>query len=136
MVVDSGLVNNVEFCEWCGGRTNPPMRTMDTLQSEIRTWAASVFGPGDDSDSVRRVLKHMGDEVREAQAWAVPGMQNVGPEIAAEVADVAMLCFQVAGMLGFSLESLVRAKLEINRHRSWSDDPVAGYRRHVDSEGS
>lgn len=96
------------------------------IQREITTWAAETFPDATMDD----IAHKFGDEVAElfcdAGVWAEHG------EVADELADVAILLYQIADRCGVDLDTVVREKMETNRARTWErlDD---GTWRHVEA---
>jgi NTP pyrophosphatase (non-canonical NTP hydrolase) len=61
-------------------------------------------------------------EVLEHFQW---GEQTATPELAAELADVALYLLQLASVSGIDLEQAIVDKLRLNYTRTWDTPPVA-----------
>ena len=87
---------------------------MNRVQQESGHWIAKTF-PG---ETLEEKLKHLQEEIDELKKC---------PSDPMEMADCALLLFDIATYHGVDLLDAARAKLEINRTRKWekTDD---GYR--------
>ena len=62
-------------------------------------------------------------EVLEHFQW---GEQAAAPELASELADVALYLLQLASLSGIDLEQAILEKLRLNYTRTWDTPPGAG----------
>ncbi len=91
---------------------------MDDLQGRLNAWHDETFPAATDAS----VLEHLKAEVRDEL--------RVGCE-AEEIADAAILLFQLAHKRGLSLRALVEAKHGKNLMRTWQPPNELGYQEHV-----
>jgi len=96
----------------------------DTLQARICAWAMETFGPGQRSDGVfahlAREMKELGETIPEAD-----------PD---ELADCAILLFELAGFAGVHLLDEVERKFAINQEREWGPIESDGSILHIEVE--
>lgn len=95
-----------------------------SLQYRINLWQRRTFPGG----SLGGALIHMGREILEAQD-AVEARQFT--EAQAELADVVILAFGCAGIMGFDLMDAVEAKFKQNQLRQWGPPDAYGVVEHI-----
>lgn len=107
-----------------GGYALPPdlprsAESLDVLAEEVRRWQHATFPRATPASAARHLLK----EARELDA---------APTDAEEIADVLLLIIGVADAAGVDLAAAARAKLEINKTRSWGVPDADGVVEHID----
>ena len=91
---------------------------METQQS-ITDWAVAV---GINPDA-QRAVERAGEELQEAiDAFKSGDRHSIGVEIA----DVVICLNVAASKLGVNLQSLIDAKMKVNRARQWQLDETGG----------
>ena len=90
-----------------------------TLQQQIFDWGTATFGAGQRSDGVyahlKREIKELGDDLNDGE----------------ELADCAILLFELAGFAGVDLLDEVDKKHKINQGRTWGDIEPDGSILHI-----
>ena len=51
-----------------------------------------------------------------------------------ELADIGILLYDVANLVGVDLDQAIRDKMVINKKRTWKIDPVTRIARHVEEQ--
>lgn len=95
---------------------------MTSVLTETQQWCRATFPQG----TVWGILTHLERELAEL-------CQR--PHDAHEIADVVILCCALAEWQGIDLDAAVRAKLAINRTRTWGQPDAEGAIEHVRGEG-
>lgn len=96
-----------------------------TLQDRIFEWGRETFGPGQRSGGV---FAHLVREIKELGK----SMPEIDPD---ELADCAILLFELAGFAGVQLLDEVDKKFAINRERKWGAIEADGSILHIEGEG-
>ena len=92
-----------------------------TLQKEIAAWADSVFPHRTARGAlIKLVLEE------------IPELLQSGHCVPEEFADVVILVLDIAHLQGIDIGAAVRAKMEVNRKRTWKVDPETGLMNHVE----
>ena len=94
-------------------------KTIKQLQEEISEWAYQTF-PHQNPNSK---IAHLKDEVNELELI---------PDDAEEMADVAILLFNLAEMHGYDLEVEIEKKMAKNRLRKWGEPDEQGVCHHIE----
>jgi len=94
-------------------------KTIKQLQQEIGEWAQATF-PHQNPNSK---IKHLKDEVDELQQE---------PNDAEEMADVAILLFNLSEMFNYDLEEEIEKKMAKNRLRIWGEPDEHGVCHHIE----
>jgi len=90
------------------------------LQADIKSWADSVFP--------NRTVKGAFDKMVFEE---IPELYQGQFKDPLEFADVAILLFDVADLMGIDMEAAIKKKMAINRDRDWEFDEETGFMRHV-----
>ena len=94
-------------------------KTIKQLQQEIGEWAQKTF-PHQNPNSK---IAHLSDEVKE--------LKDI-PDDAEEMADVAILLFNLAEMFNYDLEEEIEKKMAKNRLRIWGEPDERGVCSHIE----
>ncbi len=106
------------------------MIILGTLQREVGEWTARTFPQGDRSLAEWQggPLKHLRSKVRELDT-ALAGGSNAGEELA----DIVMLCLNMAHQQGIDLGAGIVARHVKNQGWTWDSDPGdKGFRKYVE----
>lgn len=91
------------------------------IQEMVTSWANSVFPNRKVSDAFNKMVF---EEIPEF--FAEP---NAG-----ELADMGILLYDVASLMGVDLNLAIHQKMAINRKRKWAISPITGVMKHVKGE--
>ena len=94
-------------------------KTIKQLQQEIGKWAQQTFPHQNPNSKITHLLKEV-IELRDK------------PDDAEEMADVAILLFNLAEMFGYDLEVEIEKKMAKNRLRKWGEPDEQGVCHHID----
>ena len=86
-------------------------------QETISQWSADTFGA---VVSNARVAARANEEMAELLRTLTTDGDD--PAAGAEIADVVIVLYRLASLMGFELDKLVNSKMAINRQRKWSRD--------------
>ena len=103
----------------CGGKEK--VSEITDLQAEIAAWADTLFPDRTVHDVTRKLVC---EELPEFLLDPVPG----------ELADVLILVFDLANLLGIDVHQAILDKVKINANRRWRQDPDSGLMKHVKEE--
>jgi NTP pyrophosphatase (non-canonical NTP hydrolase) len=82
--------------------------TVAELQAEIASWISPLNPERGPHGTIAKLLEEIGELIASERAHDP-----------LEVADVLILALDLATILGIDVEDAVRAKLDINRRRTW-----------------
>jgi len=88
---------------------------MSETQKTISVWAVKTFG----YSTVERSIARMVEEVEELKKVDLFNDRHSFDDISNECADILIMLYQVAFVVGFDLHACVDHKMEINRVRKW-----------------
>lgn len=97
----------------------PEKPTLPELQSFIAAFVAEKGWTADRDQIYIRMTEEVGEVGKEVRRSWKKGNEAVSQDIGAEMADVAMNLLDLANAYGVDLESAIRAKIDINRDRTW-----------------
>lgn len=110
-------------------RADLAVSTRAETQVSISQWAEKTFGPaGSNARAVARANREMAELLEHVTA------DDAHPEAAEEVADIVIVLYRVATLLGVDLHDRIDAKMARNRVRKWKLDGT-GHGYHVKAEG-
>jgi len=95
------------------------------IQREVFEWQVETFPL---SDSLSKAI-HLKKEAREV--YSDVKNQKSDYELGLELADCVILAFGIAGHRNIDIEKAIRAKLEINKARVWSEPDENGVYHHI-----
>jgi len=101
-----------------------PLPKMDPIQDRIAAWAEQTF-PGETVASTLAHLDEEHDELYDAIKHPRPG------GVAEELADMAILLYKLAAMMGVDLDVAVEDKHDLNTNRAWGPPGHNGVRHHI-----
>jgi NTP pyrophosphatase (non-canonical NTP hydrolase) len=102
---------------------------MRETQESIEQWRAETFGP---AGSAMRMAARANEEMAELLREIAAGSSD---KAAHECADIVILLFGMAEILGIDLLDAVDSKMCVNRLREWTlDDTGHGYHKRVAAE--
>ena len=101
-----------------------PLPKVAPMQEQIAVWAERTF-PGETVDSTLAHLDEEHDELYDAIKHPRPG------GVAEELADMAILLYKLAAMMGVDLDVAVEDKHDLNTNRAWGPPGHNGVRHHI-----
>jgi NTP pyrophosphatase (non-canonical NTP hydrolase) len=97
---------------------------MNKLQSEIYDWQRKTFPDSNCSSMFHHLVK----EIKELSN----ALENDNKDkVYEELADCMILLFGIAGLYRFDVESMIKAKMEINKKRKWGKPDSNGVVEHI-----
>jgi hypothetical protein len=130
-----GYFAGLDDCTGCGCNTEIAQSALDSLRMDANP--ASPCGVSE----MQTLIKNWADSVypnRTAQSALTKMVMEEIPELIAggiddplEFADIAILLFDAAALLGIDIEQAVKDKMAINVARRWKIDAVTGIMKHV-----
>lgn len=101
---------------------------MNDLQSETVAWATETFPAATPRSCLVHLMKELGE-------LGIAERDGDVTAIAEEAADCVLLLMHVTGRFyGIDLSAAVRAKLEVNKARAWSEPDADGVQHHIKRE--
>ena len=101
-----------------------PLPKMAPMQDQIAEWSKATFG-SEDIDATLSHLDEEHDELYDAIKHPRPG------GVAEELADMAILLYKIAALMGVDLDVAVEDKHAINTNRKWGPIGPNGVRHHI-----
>ena len=110
-------------------RNTKKLVALETLQARISTWATEAFGQEAHGQRMRGVYNHLVREISELD-------EKLGTMAAPEeLADCAILLFELATFHGVDLHTEVEGKFAINQTREWGEIEEDGTIQHIKEDG-
>jgi len=99
--------------------TLPERASLAELQAFIAAFVAEKGWTADPDQIYIRMTEEVGEVGKEVRRSWKKGNDAVREDIGAELADVAMYLLDLANAYGVDLETAIRAKVDLNRDRTW-----------------
>lgn len=97
---------------------------MRVIQEDIKNWADAKIP----DRTPHGQMKHLEKELNELKdEWEVQDLEKAKVELA----DIIIVALNLAGQMGFDMETEVLAKMEINKQRLWSKPDHQGVIHHI-----